>query len=650
MRFKTISFIYLIIFLFSPTFGEKLYSQHIANGENFIPSAQMWSFMKYGSKEQNLYSGTVTQDIPIYTYQDMDFNIPIFLNYASNGYLPGIQASQVGLGWYLNVGGNIMRQVRELPDDLSEDVSYYYSNYDDEFREGFYSYHLANTISSDDPWKRGRSHLRRADLYSNASPRIIPRTCLFSHFYTDINGKNVNSETLPDIFTFNFLGFKGKFMMGPNKKIYIFDTNSPYGEFKIEFSNFQNQSDKSTIIITTADGYIYTFGGNSEFGEIDRTTHSRSVFFNDAKSVSRYGVSYAQINWPLAKITAPNGRFVTFQYQMASSTVCKYEGMYFVVQPSVVGQGSGTSFFNHELRSGYHFPIEHTSKVAYIKSINISDETKIDFRYGERVKEKAKIRDDSAKELSTLPRLEEISILNSATNVVHKNANLEYTYTSSTGNPVLLLNRVSIKGEGSYSLEYYDGRITETDTPKPFPYHGTCGVDHWGFYNNKNEYIYPIVEALITSELPYLEYHKPNYNGAILGMLKKVTYPTKGYTQFYYEPNTYKNSAGNYISNQFYPLANVLESENQAGGVRLKKIEDYALDNTIKTKIYSYGEGTLLHMPLYYYKEYNWVGSYTWENYMYAQFIEPVGFVEPFINSQENLEITTFSQRYGKYA
>ncbi|MFV0420285.1 MAG: hypothetical protein ACK5KT_16365 [Dysgonomonas sp.] len=600
--------------------------------------------MKYGSKEQNLYSGTVTQNIPIYSYQDMDFNIPISLNYASNGYLPGIQASQVGLGWYLNVGGNIMRQVRELPDDLSEDVPNSYSAYDDEFREGFYSYHIANTTSSDDPWKRGKSHHRMPDLY----PYINARTCLFSHFYTDVKGKSVKSETLPDIFTFNFLGFRGKFMMGPNKHIYVYDTSSPYGEFKIEFSNFQNNGAKSKIIITTADGYIYTFGGNENFAYIDRSGHDTNGFYNDSKSESRYGHNYEQINWPLTKITAPNGRFVTFEYQTGNSSTCRYEGVKYRVRPT--GFAESISYFHPELAAGYFYPIGHTSIVAYIKSINVNDETKIDFKYHDRIEEKEKKRENPIENIATLPRLGEISIQNYSTNEVYKTTILEHIYTPSTGNQVLLLNKVSVSGEGSYSLEYYDGRVTETDTPKPFPYHGTCGLDHWGFYNNKNEYIYPIYEALATNELPYLEYHKPDYNGAILGMLKKIIYPTKGYSQFYYEPNTYKSSVGNYISNEFYPLANILESQKVAGGVRLKRIEDYASDNTIKIKTYSYSEGILLHMPLYYMEEDYCLGTYgNGTSYMNARFPEPVAFTEPFLPLDPSLsfEIYAHSIRYG---
>ena len=81
-------------------------------------SPQVWQFATYGSKEQQLYTGTVSVDIPIYTYQDPDFEIPIALSYASNGYKPNQQAGTSGLSWALKAGGYITRRVVGLRDDM----------------------------------------------------------------------------------------------------------------------------------------------------------------------------------------------------------------------------------------------------------------------------------------------------------------------------------------------------------------------------------------------------------------------------------------------------------------------------------------------------------------------------------------------------
>lgn len=633
MNLRALLFFLLIIcsFLFSSIFSG-LYAQYTHNREEFIPSIQNWSFMKYGSAEQNLHTGTVSHKIPLYSYQDVDFEIPISLNYASNGYTPGVQASQVGLGWYLNAGGFITREVRDLPDDLIESNSSY-QYYDNEFREGFYSYHIANTTTSDDPFERGRLHLPLA-YKTFGMPRDWSQA-LFSYFYTDLNGNEVMSETDPDIFTFNFLGFRGKFMLGPNNKIYIFDTSSPHGEFKIEFSEFQKKNllnDTSKIIITTADGYVYTFGGSKSFEYLDHSHHAQYDIYHiyDLNRMMR-NYSYHQITWPLTKIMAPNGRSVIFEYESAVSGLKKYGGILYEVLPFAFIPDSYEMYEAGPIwGEGKNGSYRHTTTTAYLKSINIDNKTSINFIYGNRVKEKSKFGNDPVEEEQTLPRLENILIQNyidkenTTTNSnILRSIILDYIYGSTQGNPVMLLDRVKISGEEPYCFEYYDGREKSSDTPLLFPYLGTSGIDHWGYFNNKHDYPYNNYGS-ISSEDPLIEYHNPNFYGTILGMLKKITYPTKGYSEFQYEFNTYKHSAGNSISNQFYPEVIMQTSEKQSGGLRLKKTIDYASDGNIKTKRYTYEDGRLLYMPLYFFSQQYKVGGYAGQQYIHARFSEPV--------------------------
>lgn len=42
-------------------------AQYVAEGHNFIPTPQEWSFMKYGRTDVNLFTGTLSLDIPVYT-------------------------------------------------------------------------------------------------------------------------------------------------------------------------------------------------------------------------------------------------------------------------------------------------------------------------------------------------------------------------------------------------------------------------------------------------------------------------------------------------------------------------------------------------------------------------------------------------------
>ena len=111
-------------FLFGVLFLQSSYAQD-SNSTNSIAmhavlsvgyfkpqSPDVWSMIKYGDANIDYYSGRLGLNIPIYTYDDPAFKIPISIDYASNGFQPGASIGVVGMGWYLNVGGAITREVR----------------------------------------------------------------------------------------------------------------------------------------------------------------------------------------------------------------------------------------------------------------------------------------------------------------------------------------------------------------------------------------------------------------------------------------------------------------------------------------------------------------------------------------------------------
>ena len=93
-------------------------------------SPDVWSMIKYGNANIDYYTGTLGISIPIYTYKDNNFEIPISIDYASSGFQPGSPSGLVGQGWYLNFGGAITREVRGIPDDAIQEM------YDDGVKDG----------------------------------------------------------------------------------------------------------------------------------------------------------------------------------------------------------------------------------------------------------------------------------------------------------------------------------------------------------------------------------------------------------------------------------------------------------------------------------------------------------------------------------
>ena len=85
----------------------------------FSPSVEAWQMTRYGNLTPSLYTGAMTFSLPLYTYSDPDFTIPLSLEYSFDGYRPAQHSGTVGYGWYLDCGGVITREVRGVPDEGS---------------------------------------------------------------------------------------------------------------------------------------------------------------------------------------------------------------------------------------------------------------------------------------------------------------------------------------------------------------------------------------------------------------------------------------------------------------------------------------------------------------------------------------------------
>ena len=69
-------------------------------------SPNVAAMSRYGQDfSLDLNQGILGLSIPIYTYTDEDFTIPVALGYSTNGgFRPNISGGPEGLGWSLSVG------------------------------------------------------------------------------------------------------------------------------------------------------------------------------------------------------------------------------------------------------------------------------------------------------------------------------------------------------------------------------------------------------------------------------------------------------------------------------------------------------------------------------------------------------------------
>ena len=118
----------ILIFIFKESIGQEL--------PTYAPvSPNAASLGKFGVFPVNKNLGTTNVSIPLYTIKQGDIEIPISLSYnATSGIRVNEEASWVGLGWTLNAGGAIVRNVKGQPDtrdipDLSSTLDFNLANY-----------------------------------------------------------------------------------------------------------------------------------------------------------------------------------------------------------------------------------------------------------------------------------------------------------------------------------------------------------------------------------------------------------------------------------------------------------------------------------------------------------------------------------------
>lgn len=560
-----------------------------------IQSPQVWSFMKYGNMSSvDLYTGTVATSIPIYTYKDSDFEIPISINYASSGFVPNVPTGILGLGWYLNAGGCITREVRGIPDERAVTIG----------GITHYGYLLHHWNSSENPKWDNVVAYNNAEDYSTAIPTILSS-----------DGK---IETLSDIYHFRFGNHRGSFCLGPNRQTYVYNTDNIFGEYNIKMfinngianSTSLPPNSVMTITITDGKGYKYTFNGLSAIDtEMDYNT-----IINLRKSTEGPYDNYICKTFLLRKIETPNHRNVEFEY----SDSIKYD----VIKPHIYDQyiyykkGSEGKSLENYTKSIYLIK-QNTVNLTKIK---IDNEYIISFLYVDKPTEKGEyISNTESKVTKTLrgnQLLSKIQVHNVKTGQELMHCTLVYKTNNGSGNPITFLKSLKINQDPEYILSYYN-------EDSKFPVHGTPHIDHWGYYNNRT-YNHSLnidnlrVDAKSDNEFNeyfYSDAREPDAEGAKFGMLSKIFYPTGGWTEYIYEGNTYsrkvyRNNTSLGLPDLFSPetggcrMAKHKEFIYEAGGLRVKKIINHFSDEIKSEKEYIYEQngmssGILQHYPRY---------------------------------------------------
>lgn len=220
---------------------------------------------KYVDIPVSLYTGLPQISIPIYTVKEGSITVPVSLSYQAGGFKADEKASRAGLGWVLNAGGVITRNIR---------------GYGDDYPDGFLA--MAGRTTPD-KFRTGTAQ-ERYDLYNN-----------LTHYCHDAE---------PDEFFMNFNGVSAKFGFDWSQQIVYSSTS------KLKITALRPGQD--TIQgwdVITEDGMKYEFRAK-EYNQVLNwlEVYSQEEWFTCARKDKQI------TSWFLSKIKSPTGDSVVFNY------------------------------------------------------------------------------------------------------------------------------------------------------------------------------------------------------------------------------------------------------------------------------------------------------------------------------------------------
>jgi len=537
-------FIFAIILtpIHSQTFDVAAESRRMTKVPN-SPEAQ--AFEKYGNTEVNLYHGTPNIQIPLYVHKGRELDLPISLTYDASGIKVDQIASNVGLGWNLNVGGRVSRVVNGMPDDYINGTGgtfeYYYSFWDDAQTAGI---DVANAI------------VNYSQFGTGEKPSFGTKDELIAYTYFAYHANRNKYDIQPDYFTFNALGHSETITFRVNDKA-LLSLDNP--RTKLEFERAPNgfsgaQRPITKWLITVDNGTKFTFealaDSNESSGyknaEITYTTDDGASTDSGSDAPSNYGTTKKYISsWMLTRIESANGKDVyEFEYTATgykeSVPSNNLQGVTNVLSKSDAPAGSQFPDINHQNMG--HATTSHTvyqqmlSKIWHNTQliVSVDPETnrkdigsdaidKIHIHAYDNVTEH-KTYDFVYDYFKTDSNLTEASYTSFNVRLMLKDLK---TYNNNDTNNLFL---------SQYSFEYID--------PNEIGSLGTNGRDYYGYYNgaNNGQFTHPAYTYLGTS-FPGAD-RNVHFNKADNGLLNKITYPTGGHTVFNYEPNKVREIDG----------------------------------------------------------------------------------------------------------
>lgn len=366
-------------------------------------------------------------------------------------------------------------------------------------------------------------------------------------------------DSEPDLYAFNFAGHAGKFVYDESGTPVIM----PFKKYEINrLIDPANGTDVFTI--KTPDGILYTFG-SPEF------TRSFPVGQGCGKTFTS-----RQTAWYLTRVDHPQGDFIELTYDGFGQYT--YAGSMSQTIPRYLRWWGSLSC---DACPVPEYSLECTNMLeitgGYLKSISSP-------QFGSVTFVASRTREDLGDY-----KLEQV-VIKDKDNQTVRSFSFNYVFSPTGGingipddNKVMRRMFLTKLSENNATGQSTKAHEFEYNDINGMPARLSYAQDHWGYFNGaNNEYFVPADPFNITNEFGVKVFQgiggdrEPNWNATAKGILTRVTYPTGGSSELFYEPNDYRSSetvfpsrTPLYVSAQgtghHVPISNSIDFHNVVG-------------------------------------------------------------------------------------
>lgn len=275
-----------------------------------VSTPNQWSFYKYIENPVSLFAGSQDVTIDLFTVRDGVVTIPIALRYNTSGIKVSEEASWVGIGWNLNVGG----YRTEIPVGGSDGSDEFFDRYVERFYSDVYPQPLMYAkyqVSPEDYNELELYRKARLDFYGKTSPDV------FFYAYPGGGGKYVidprDGEPL-HLRRTSDIKISGSRIITPEGVCHEYDKDN---EFISSDENGNVSSKSMTLrrsIYPNGDEVRYNYRGKG-YVDIQRSQSVSGVLYLDAsgdmvkeseeRRITRSGQHLSKLESILTKISTP---------------------------------------------------------------------------------------------------------------------------------------------------------------------------------------------------------------------------------------------------------------------------------------------------------------------------------------------------------